>query len=260
MEYAKPISNSIRKLVASLQRRRDREESGLFVAEGEKLCDELLRSRYSPEFIVLRSEPGETALKIAERYDERGRDVYIASNKHFDQLCDTKSPQDILAVIRIRELPRLSESSFIAFDGIADPGNLGTIIRTADWFGITRIILNSASVDQFNPKTVRATMGSIFRCTTLMVPDLADYLERHCSDFQLYGAALDADMDINDCKPKGKFGIVFGNEANGISPEVMKVLKHKFIIPGGGGAESLNVAVSVGISCYHFSKMRNNNQ
>jgi TrmH family RNA methyltransferase len=254
MDSAQPITNAHRKLVTSLQKRKEREENGLFVAEGERLCAELLKSTFTPQFIVIRTEASSETKLLAKNFISKGFDVYLAGNKHFDQLCDTKSPQDILAVVRMKELPFSNDCPVIALDGISDPGNLGTIIRTAEWFGFQNIILSPDSVDQFNPKVVRASMGSVFRCSIKNVSDLASYLKNAYSNYEIYGAALDAKLNIQDCKPKSRFLIVFGNEANGISSSVMKAVTHKFIIPGGG-AESLNVAVSAGISFYHFNQV-----
>ena len=253
MDFAEPISNNLRKLVSSLQRKKEREENNLFVAEGEKLCEELLLSSYNTEFIVVRSGAGDQAIRLAEKYDRAGISVYIARKQQFDQLCDTKSPQDIIAVVKISNDSSSKGRSFIALEDIADPGNLGTIIRTADWFGFKDIVLGGDCVDRFNSKTVRATMGSLFRCNFTIVEDLAEYLN-NLNGFEIYGAVLNADKDIQKCAPGSKFGIVFGSESKGLSSKVIKTLTHKFIIPGIGGAESLNVAVSVGISCYHFSR------
>lgn len=254
MDFAIPISNNLKKFVSSLRIRKEREHSKLFIAEGEKLVSEILNSSYKVEMIVLRSSASSSSIELARKYHQNKINVYIARKQQFDQLCDTVSPQDILAVVHVQDKINSDSIPFIALDGINDPGNLGTIIRTADWFGFRKILLSSDSADRFNSKTVRATMGSLFRLNILQVDDLAEELLNNYSDFDIFAASLQCKTDLSSIKPKEKFGIVFGSEAHGISPKVLKTIKNHFIIPGKGQAESLNVAVSVGISLYNFSK------
>jgi TrmH family RNA methyltransferase len=249
----KPLTNNLKKFIASLKTKQSREENRLFIAEGEKLCAELLESSYHTELIVVRSGAKPETEEIAARYEAKGVPVYIARKQQFDQLCDTKSPQGIIAVVSMLEQEVYINEPFIALDGVADPGNLGTIVRTADWFGFKSIILGGSSVDKFNPKTVRSTMGSLFRCKIIQTDDLPGFLTEKYKGFEIYGATLEAGKMINEIKPPKKFGLVFGNEASGISDEVKQVLTSEFKIPGFGKAESLNVAISVGVALYHFS-------
>ena len=254
MEFAKPISQNLKKFVKSLQSRKERESSSMFTAEGSKLCMELLSSNYSAEFVVIRSGAGESALAIATAFHEKRIPVYIARSKQFDQITDAKSPQDILAVVNVLARDIDYSKPFIALDGVNDPGNLGTIVRTADWFGFHHIIVSGKSVDRFNPKVVRSSMGSLFRCVVTQTEDLKEFIKKNYQGFEVFGASLEATSNMEDVKPGRRFGIVLGSEAHGISDEVRTILTSEFIIKGIGGAESLNVAISFGITAYHFSK------
>jgi len=259
MDFAIPISQNLKKFIKSLQSKKEREETGLFVAEGEKICSELLSSDYNAELILLKGNANYEAMQIAEKFYSRKIPVYIARKQQFEQLCETKSPQDILAVVKaipngLHLKDGVHSQNFIALDGIADPGNLGTIIRTADWFGFKHIILGGNSVDRFNGKSVRSSMGSLFRCSITNTVDLKCYLLENYKNFDFYGATLSAKIKIEEIKPIKKFGLIFGNESQGISKDLLSILTNEFLISGKGNAESLNVAVSVGVGCYYFGK------
>ncbi|MFP4368767.1 MAG: TrmH family RNA methyltransferase [Bacteroidota bacterium] len=247
-----PISQRLKKLIRSLHQKQYRDQNGLFVAEGERLCSELVQSDYIPEIIVIKDSPSSDILESVEKFADKGIPVYTAPKHQFDQICDTKNPQGILAVVNDKEFDIMPDESFLALDGIADPGNVGTIIRTAEWFGIKQVFLGRDCADRYSPKTVRSTMGSIFRTHVIEYPDLRELISSEFDKFEIYGAALDAGKSLKQIKHGKKFGIVFGSEAHGISEELTATVKTKFRIEGNGSAESLNVATSVGISLYHF--------
>ncbi len=249
----KELTNNLKKLAASLKNKKAREENNLFIVEGVPLCNELLGSDYRTEFVIVRSNPDDIIKQLADEFQKQNTEVYIARSRQFEQLATTDSPQGIIAVARIKEGSRPVNGNFIALDGISDPGNLGTIVRTADWFGFRTILVGGYSVDKYNPKVVRSTMGSIFRCEIIYCPCLRQYIKEYYEDYEIFGAALNAKVKMEECKPSGKFGIVLGNEAHGISPETMEILTVPYLITGRGKAESLNVAVAAGISMYHFS-------
>ncbi len=253
MHYAIPISQRLKKFIKSLHQKQFRDENELFVAEGEILAEELLASNYQPELLVVRESSAGNIIKIADQYSERGIPVYLAPKHQFEQLCDTKTPQGIISVVTTREQPIYQKDSFIVLDGVSDPGNLGTIIRTADWFGIKQIILGNECADGYNPKTVRSSMGSIFRVSMLTAENLPDFIKQNFKNAKLFGADVNATEEIGKMKPTKQYGLVFGNESKGISTEMKEVLTQSFKISGEGSAESLNVAVSVGISLYHFT-------
>jgi len=156
------LSHNQRKLLRSLRSNSERDTHQLFIAEGEKLCSELLESNFHAEFIVVRTPITPTIQLIANQFSEQKIEIYEANEQVFRQISDAHSPQGILAAVRYPSLQSNAGNRIIILDGIADPGNAGTIIRTADWFGFDSIIFTGQSVHRFNSKTVRSTMGSIW--------------------------------------------------------------------------------------------------
>ena len=174
-------------------------------------------------------------------------EVYRVTTKELERISNLSTPNKVLAVCRIpeRDIEDVHEEDgiLLALDGIRDPGNLGTIIRTADWFGIRNIICSDDCVDVFNPKVVQSTMGSLARVNVYST-DLAAYLAK--SERSVYATVMNGDS-IWDAKP-GKDIFVIGNESNGIRREVLKYATHKISIPSTEGeAESLNAAVATGV-------------
>ncbi len=254
MQYALQISQRLKKMIKSLHQKQFRDETGLFLCEGEKICTELLHSDFQTELIVVKDNPTPDVLAITESFAERATPVYTAPKAHFDQMCDTKSPQSIIAVAAQKECKLNGGMPFIVLDGIADPGNMGTIIRTADWFGFRQVILGANSCDIYNPKAVRSTMGSIFRTDVVYSEDLISTIRDTFPGHELFGASLDATSEISKISPAGSFGIVFGSESHGLTEEIKSVLTHEYLIEGKGHAESLNVSIAAGISLHYFSK------
>ncbi|MGA2297747.1 MAG: RNA methyltransferase [FCB group bacterium] len=240
-----------------MKTKKGRDEHQCFLAEGEHLCSELISSNYKTDFIILKNDANKTSLNIAKIFISGGIEIFNIDEKQFEKLSDTQTPQDILAVVKIPPPSINQKKPFIALDGVSEPGNVGTIIRTAEWFGFTEIILGNNCADLYNPKTVRSTMGSIFRCNIIQNNNLENYIIKEYKNIELYGAVLDGRHNIKECKPKGNFGIIFGSEANSISPEIKKLLNYDYVIPGFGRAESLNVAIAAGISLHHFANITN---
>lgn len=253
MHFTMPMTQKLKKLIKSLQQKQFRDMNGLFLAEGEKITSELLKSDYHVELVVIKDSPSQDVAEYVEQFADKGVAVYTAPKHQFDQLCDTKTPQNILAIVNIKTQELMPDENFVALDGIADPGNVGTIMRTAAWFGVKQIILGRDTADAYNPKTVRSTMGAIFKTNFIYTPNLGSYLSENFPKFKIFGASLDATKKIQQIKPQKHFGIVFGNEARGLSEDVEKIINDRFLIEGFGDQESLNVAVSAGISLYHFT-------
>ena len=232
------------KQIKSLESKKFRKREGLFVAEGPKVVGDLLRAGYQPH-AIFSTEPRPDAELITD--DELHRISFL------------QHPQEVLAVFHI---PTPQESSnfhlpsdiCLALDGVQDPGNVGTIIRIADWFGITHIYCSPDTADVYNPKVVQATMGSLAHVQITycdLVPLLRD------AAVPVYGTLLDG-QDIYQ-QPLSREGvIVMGNEGNGISPEVRQLVSHKLLIPNFNKntetAESLNVAIATAITCSEFRR------
>lgn len=253
MHFAVPISQRLNKLIRSLRQKKFRDQNNMFVAEGEKLCLELLNSDFDPELIVIRANPTSDLVEICENFSARAVPIYTAPKLQFDQMSTSKTPEGILAVVHKQEKEINFDEPFIALDAIANPGNVGTIIRTAEWFGINNVFLGRDCADKYNPKVVRASMGSIFRSTVVHIDNLKTFIEDNYSSFEIYAATLDANTELSKIKPKKKFGIIFGSESHGISEELDPIINKKFKIEGLGKNDSLNVAIAVGIVLYKFS-------
>ncbi len=254
MHFALPISQRLNKLIRSLRQKKFRDQNNMFLAEGEKLCLELLNSDFDPELIVIRSNPTSDLVEICENFSAKAVPIYTAPKLQFDQMSTSKTPEGILAVVHKQEREIDFEQPFLALDGISNPGNIGTIIRTAEWFGINHIFLGKDCADKYNPKVVRASMGSIFRSTIVHIDDLKTFIKNNYASFEIYGATLHAESELSKIKPKRKYGIIFGSESHGISQELEPIINKKFTIEGAGKNDSLNVAIAVGIVLYKFSQ------
>jgi TrmH family RNA methyltransferase len=242
------ISKNQIKYVRQLEQKKFRYREGLFVAEGTKVVGDLLK-RYQPHAIFataawLSANPTTKAVEVSD--DELRR---LSFQQH---------PQQVLALFPLPSSVTPSAPSValsIALDGIQDPGNLGTIIRIADWFGITTIICSEDTVDAWNPKVVQATMGSIAR-VNIIYTNLPSFLDSLPTDYPVYGTLLDGENIYT--QPLTKEGlIVMGNEGNGISEAVRQRVNRRLLIPDfhdGETADSLNVAIATAITCSEFRR------
>lgn len=250
------LSQAMRKHIRALHKKAQRDSEQLLVLEGEKLVDEALASGAELQRIVVHSLSPHNALVLAERGADMGIPVYSAQQQHFALLCDTKTPQGILALVQYPHNKPDFSGAVLVLDGVTDPGNVGTIIRTADWFGYNTVVLGPGCADRFHPKTLRSTMGSIFRVAVHTSSALASDMRTHLGSHALYGATLEATQPLANIVPVQQHALVLGSESHGISHEVRALLAQEFRIPGYGEAESLNVAVAAGIALYHCTQAR----
>jgi RNA methyltransferase, TrmH family len=245
------LSNAKIKWIRSLELKKFRQEYGLFTAEGNKVCADLL-PLLPCRFLAATDEwlDGNPGIHAAE--------MAIVDKEQIRKASLQKNPQDVLAVFEIpaRELKpeNLKGKISLVLDNIQDPGNLGTILRIADWFGIKNIICSIGTADAFNPKTVQATMGAIGR-VGIHYADLEAFLKQ--TDLPVYGTFLEGET-IYTAPLLSEGLIVMGNEGNGISETVAKLVTHKLYIPdypaGETGSESLNVSVATAIVCSEFRR------
>ena len=236
-------------LVRALAGKRGRTEHGLFVAEGEKLIGELRTSH-----LVVRKIFALEGLFA-------GPEVEVVGTKEMERLSLLKTASNSLALVEIPhyglDMRALAGRLTLALDDVQNPGNLGTIVRLADWFGIRDIVCSEATADCFNPKVVQATMGAITRVRVHYLP-LSGLLEKALSDgIPVYGTFLDGD-DIYGAELSADGILVMGNEGKGIGPDVEKCVSRRLYIPSypGGTAtsESLNVAVATAVACAEFRR------
>ncbi len=238
------LSKNKIKWIRSLHLKKHRDELGLYIVEGEKMVNEALKfSLDSIETIIHTLE--------FDISDFKG-ESYQISHKELEQISTLKTPNKAFAILRQkREFPSInSDKLIIALDGIQDPGNLGTILRIADWYGISDIVCSKNTVDWYNPKVVQASMGAIFRVQIHYI-DLFDWLNT-CS-LKIYGALLEGKNIYTD-KHLENGVLLMGNEGNGISSDLLPLITHPISIPRFGEAESLNVSVATAILVSEFKR------
>ena len=237
------ISRNELKYVRQLEQKKWRRREEVFVAEGPKVVGELLRTGF-----VAR------AIYATDAWHTEGVACRRVSDEELRRLSFLQHPQQVLAVFEMQEGTAPtggSDKLVLALDGVQDPGNLGTIIRVADWFGIGTIVCSEDTADAWSPKVVQATMGSIAR-VNIIYTDLETYIER--AGGPVYGTLLDGD-NIYEQKLTAGGIIVMGNEGNGISENIQRLVTHKLLIPAfREGAESLNVAIATAITCSEFRR------
>ena len=234
------------KFYASLKDRKARAESGLFIAEGHKIVQEGLRSGCPCEAAFVR----EGFFGDNEETDRllSNQNVAVLGEKDFRRLTDTENPQGVLAVFDWRGLLAKSpvEENLIVLFDVADPRNMGTIIRSADWFGFLELVVGETCVDIFNEKVVRSTMGSIFHCRFILAADLAAELRGLKPEYRVVTADIGG-LDYRKRRRGGKSAIVFSNETRGPSEAILALTDETITIPGSGLAESLNVSCAAAI-------------
>ena len=261
------ISKAKIKYIKSLEQKKFRRQFGCFVAEGPKIVGELLHTML-PRLIVAESSWMESyyekSLKAVAPTTVSSPELLEVSHEELRKLSFLQHPQEVLAVFAT---PTCSEQEAIgqarqgltlALDGVQAPGNLGTILRIADWFGIQTIFCSPSTADIYSPKAVQATMGSIARVQTFYM-DLPALFENLPSSIPIYGTFLDG-HDIYETTLSDNGIIIMGNEGNGISDEVAGFVSHRLLIPnypsGNITAESLNVAVATALTCAEFRRRR----
>lgn len=240
------LTHALRKDIQALHRKKGRLEQGCFLVEGVKCVQEALQSGWEIR-AVLSTEAWTPADPV------RGEWIQV-SDAELQKLSALEHAQAVIAVVRIPAEPAFAipQGRVLALDGLQDPGNFGTILRLADWFGLEALVCSADCVDRFNPKVVQASMGSLFRVPVLRT-DLAAWLRDLPDSVWCGGAFLDGENVYAAGVPVPGV-LVLGNEGNGIRPETEAVLRHRVTIPGRGGAESLNVASAAAVFCSEWTR------
>ena len=244
------LSKSRISLLKSLQHKKERLEHGLFLVEGYKSVTEFINSPYQTETIYHTGSFDPKVLKLSQKMN-----FCEISVTDMEKISSLKTPQQITALIKIPIWPalinaKLKQKFSLVLDGIQDPGNMGTIIRTADWFGIKHIICSEDTVDVYNPKVVQASMGSLSRINVYYI-NIVSVLPQ--LELPVFGAMLNGENIY-----KTNFGseglVVMGNEGNGLRPDVEKLITKAITIPRKGGAESLNVGIATALFCSEIGR------
>ena len=251
MKVISSKDNEIIKKIKSLKEKKYRDIENCYIIEGIKLVKEAIAENAK---IINDGEIDTDTLYEIAKFD-----VVYVTEKVFKTITDVKTPQGIIAVIEknnINSKIDYNQDIIIALDGVQDPGNLGTILRTVDSANLKQIILSKESADSYNPKVVRSTMGAIFRVNIIEADSLKDMLqEAKKNNFKVMVTSLDTKNSIYDVDYSKKV-IVIGNEANGVSKEVQAIADEKVKIPMLGKTESLNASVAAGIMIYEYVRKK----
>lgn len=242
------VSKNQIKVITSLQQKKFRKQLGLFFVEGKKSIVEFLNAAFVPEIIY--SSQKNVSFFPAELCE-------IIDEESFKKISALSTPSDCLAIFKIPEfVPFEPKELTVVLDDVNDPGNLGTIIRLCDWFGISNLVCSENTVDVFNPKVLQATMGSFTRVNIYYVP-LANFLEKY-KNIPIIGTFMDGISVYENKIPQNGF-LIFGNEANGISEQIERIVTQKMSIPRFGNqqkTESLNVAMAASIFLSEYARQQ----
>ena len=260
MQVISSKENEVIKNIRKLKEKKYRDIENSYVIEGIKLIKEAIAENANIKQIIMCEDytdnlelDKDTLFEIA-KYNL----IYVTRNI-INLITDVKTPQGIIAVIEKNnniEQIDYSQDIIVALDGVQDPGNLGTILRTVDSANLKQIILSKNCADPYNPKVVRSTMGGIFRINIIEVEDLENSLKQmKKNNFKVMVTSLDTEKSVYDVDYSKKV-IVIGNEANGVSKEVQDMADEKVIIPMLGKTESLNASVAAGIMIYEYVRRK----
>jgi TrmH family RNA methyltransferase len=256
-------NNRLIKDIKSLQTKKGRQEKRQFIVEGYKSVYEAVCSDFIIDKVIISEENPETKKIINLLKEKKGFDsnksLLKVSKDAFEKISDTVSPQGILSIVRQKEkkLTPQKNKLYIILEDMQDPGNLGTIIRTADAGGIGGIILTENCVDLYNPKVIRSTMGSVFHIDVYTGCDLSTTVKKlQENSFRIYAATGNSDYDIWSEKLYGSIAVIIGNESKGISDTTGCLADKGIKIPMPGEAESLNASVAAGIIIYEYIRCR----
>lgn len=253
-------NNSIIKHIKSLQLKKQRVKHLQFTVEGVRIVEECLKHNGDIEYVVFSEELHQVqgGSDLLNKVSSKGHTIYQLPSQLFSKLATTESPQGIMAVVNMKnsslEDIKFEDDDnlfFVILDRIQDPGNMGTIIRTAESAKVDAIIITKGSVDPYNSKTLRATMGAIFHLPIVLCDSDEDWIEYlKEKNVKLIAADLDTDKTYIDIDYRKNIGIIIGNEANGIDSHILSKVDERVIIPILGKIESLNASIAAGIVIY----------
>lgn len=263
MQNITSSQNPVLKELKALKQKKVREEKQLFFIEGIRFVEEALKESADIDKIFLSDKL--TQIKggneILERMQKGNYSMYSLPDRLFKEISDTENPQGILATVRFNKLntsdiPACGDF-YVVLDSLQDPGNMGTIIRTADAAGASGIIVSKGCVDIYNPKVLRSTMGSIFHVPVYNSEDMGEGIRQLKSmGVKVYAAHLEGALDYFEADMTGRCAVIIGNEAGGISSEIAGMADALVKIPMPGRAESLNASVAASLMMYEVVRLR----
>jgi len=241
------IQNEQVKKWRKLHRKKYRNQMQCFLVEGFHLIEEAIKSGFKLDVIIVSER-----VEIPESW--KGLPIAHVTNEVLLALSQTETPQGVLAVVHMKELEKRATGPVLLLDGLQDPGNVGTIIRTADAIGASKIIIGKGTVDIFNDKVIRATQGSLFHIQ-LEQMELEVAISKLKKDgYTIWASALEQAKELPDVQFSEKAALIVGNEGAGVDREVLALADDKVKIPINGEAESLNVSIATGILLYEMMK------
>ncbi|MFD2446281.1 TrmH family RNA methyltransferase [Bacillus sp. CGMCC 1.16607] len=250
MKYIHSSKNPQVKQWKKLHTKKERENTGTFLVEGFHLVEEALKVENLVLELIVSEE-----VEIPARINYGSTPMTQINKEIVKELAETETSQGIFAVCNQPNQEVIDGRTYLLLDSIQDPGNLGTIIRTADAAGIDAIIVGNGSVDIYNSKVLRSAQGSHFHLPIIR-GDLFEWIEKlKKADIPLYGTALENGTVYTEVKPTSTFALIVGNEGNGIQAEILKATNQNLYIPIFGKSESLNVSVAAGILLYYFKNI-----
>lgn len=247
MKYIQSVQNPQYKKWKKLLTKKERDATGTFIVEGFHLVEEALKANAVIEVILNENT------EIPQRLDYGSTSITTVTEEMFRELSDTETPQGILAVCESQKKDlQIEGKQFLLIDAVQDPGNLGTMIRTADAAGVDAVIVGQGSVDIYNPKVIRSAQGSHFHLPVIR-GDLSKWLEKLSEkNIQVFGTALENGHIYTETKASDSFALLVGNEGNGVNKALLERTTKNLYIPIFGKSESLNVAVAAGILLYYL--------
>ncbi|NEU29843.1 RNA methyltransferase [bacterium LRH843] len=249
MKRIDSIKNEQVKSLKKLHTRKGREKAGKFLVEGYHLVEEALKAEIVIETMMITEKAA-----IPESWSVSDRDVIVVSDQVMKEISETETPQGIVAVCEFPSPPNVEVETgkYLLIDRVQDPGNVGTMIRTADSAGMTGVILGEGCVDMFNNKVIRASQGSIFHLP-IIKGDLMSWIRRFNEvSIPVYGTALEGASVYSTIPRQSQFALIMGNEGEGVAKDLLIATDQNIYIPIFGHAESLNVAVAAGILMYYL--------
>jgi len=249
------ISKTRLKNICALKQKKNRDQKQLFLVEGARLCFEALHSNFIVETLLICNETGAASYreKILDLAHQKNVEIIEIEPSEVARLAETVHSQGIFGIVKqyryhLETVLSENSGSIVIIDGGQDPGNVGTIIRTCDWFNIAAVLMSQGSVELFNPKVIRSTMGSIFHLPILENIELHDVLPRLKKlDYQIYAADVRGDFFFHEIEYKFPAALLIGNENRGIDKKLLEHIDKTVAIPSFGKAESLNMATAAAI-------------
>ena len=250
--------NALFKNTRKLKERKYRTKENKYIIEGFRLVQEAFKAKCSIEYLIVNEHGKDKINDYLQEYVDNIK-IYELKNELFTQLVSTENTQGIIAVVNINNsIKDIKGDFYLLCDKVQDPGNLGTILRTADSVNLKQIIVTKTTADSYNPKVVRSTMGAILRVKVIETDDLVATLkEIKKNKFKVVVTSLDTNDSVYDIEYNKKV-IVIGNEANGVSKEVQAIADNRVKIPMLGKTESLNASVATGIMLYEYVRQKIN--